>query len=643
MDDANNLKVLRDRIDMLYKNSFPGIAISVLAASGLVFGFSDAQSLHLKIFWWASMMLVLSIRVFHTLRWKLSRMSVHNTKRYLLYCRSGVIFTAILWAVYCVCFYDSNNVYHAFIIIVTVSALSGGAATILSSDRLSVLLYTQILLGPFSIRLLISDLPDHRILGALGLTFCIIMYLTGRRASEFTYASIILRHQHDHLLNNMQSEIDKRAKQIQQISEHDPLTQLFNRPAFIQNTQHYINKHSHLHFAVFFVDLDKFKPINDHFGHSVGDSILQMFARRLENLAMENFFSCRWGGDEFIIFAQTHYSEDLEVLARQIKQAATGTFQIEQHQLELDAAIGVARYPQDSHDLVELIEFADSAMYQNKAQPKQNFSLFDVKLRKHLNQELAFSEAIKHAVDNNQLSIELQPVLHTQTGQLTMVEALVRWDFNGQVYLPNDFIYLAEKNGAILKIGQWVVEESLRIQNYLSANACEIDVSVNISVLQTDRQDFAEHIISLVDHSGINPNKLTLEITEMALTKNRPRLIRTINKIKQAGVKILLDNFGSSQSSLATIQDLQIDLIKIDRSFVQNIDNQGSAIINAIMSMSRDLDFKVIAEGVENTSQKEQLLTLGVHYLQGYEIMLPVSVEEFLNQYQKLNSRQNVS
>ncbi|MDX1452633.1 MAG: EAL domain-containing protein [Oleiphilaceae bacterium] len=633
MSQYEPLQILHDRVDLLYRNAVSGIAITVLASSGLALGLNTGFAQQNKRLWWISITLVCVLRYVDVFRWHRKIKAGIPCKPLDLYLfRCGAIVTAMLWSFYCVYFFKYASIFELLGSIVIVSAMAGGACTVLSGDRLLAITYTQILLVPYSVLLVFSEQAEHHLLGILGLAFAFVMFTTARKAADFTHESVVLRHQHEHLLENMQGEVNKRTQQVVELSQHDALTKLLNRSAFLAEAERYVQNNKKAQFSVFFIDLDGFKPVNDNFGHKAGDEILQALAQRLQANFAANTLICRWGGDEFIVLSKLISDTDISAIAHRIKEVVHRPFELNDSKVEMDASIGVALYPNHSKNLSELISYADVSMYDNKHTHRDEYVLFNNTLAEQVRREFMLSSAIRHAVRKEQLSLKYQPIIDTPTGKMYAVEALLRWNLNGETIPPDVFIPLAEKNGAIRELGYWVLEQAMLAQKQLHVSGQKLKMCINVSIAQFEEPEFVDNIEQLLRKHQTQAANIHLELTESVFSTNQPKLLSAIKALQQLGFHISIDDFGTGYSSLSVIQDLRVNVIKIDRSFISKLASSGNAIVKAVMLMARELNYKVVAEGIEEDYQAEQLKALGIDFQQGFLYSKPIDYHELVQQ-----------
>jgi diguanylate cyclase (GGDEF)-like protein/PAS domain S-box-containing protein len=438
------------------------------------------------------------------------------------------------------------------------------------------------------------------------------------------------------------SEHRDLSEQLDFRAHHDWLTGLPSRLLFEDRLTHGMGnagRNSEM-LALFCIDLDRFKHINDTLGHHAGDMALVEFARRIQSILRQTDTLARMGGDEFALIIPELKERDHAIrLAEKIVAVLEAPFQIEGSELFMTSSIGIALYPDDASDAATLQKNADLALYRAKALGRNRFQTFSSELLSARVGRLGMESLLRRAIDKNELELHYQPQFDAK-GVLDGFEALARWRHPKLGLVPPSvFIPLAEENGLIIDIGRWVLDEACR-QNKLwqEQGFVPVKVAVNVSALQFAQSDFPETIVRSLKNNPLDPKWLELELTETFLMKNTVDTARKLNAIRDAGVKIALDDFGTGYSSLAYLQSLPIDKLKIDQSFVQQIKPgadqfKTTAVIRAILSLGHSLGMHVVAEGVEHTHQLEFLQSNGCSGTQGYLWGVPraaAGVETFL-------------
>jgi diguanylate cyclase (GGDEF)-like protein/PAS domain S-box-containing protein len=422
---------------------------------------------------------------------------------------------------------------------------------------------------------------------------------------------------------------------------HDRLTGLPNRqildsrlPVAIEGTRLRQNM-----LGVMFLDLDRFKIINDTLGHPIGDRLLQNAALRLKNSLREGDTIVRWGGDEFILLLP-HLSsaEDAAQIAGRIIETLAPGFEIEGHQLYVTSSIGIALYPGDGKDAETLIKNADTALYRAKEEGRNNYQLYSPEMNEGGSELLSLDNSLHRALERGEFQVYYQPQFDTDTGKITRMEALLRWAHPDRgLILPETFIPLAEENGLIVPLGKWVLQTACA-QNkaWLDAGLSNVRVAVNLSARQFQQPDLVEMVAQVLRETGLEPQYLELEITETTAMRDADFTCATIEQLQRMGISISMDDFGIGYASLSYLKKFPFHTLKIDRAFVREMtDNRtDAAIVKAIIALGEALDLSVVAEGIETEAQRDLLRSLECREMQGYLFSPPLSAAEatqFLN------------
>lgn len=426
----------------------------------------------------------------------------------------------------------------------------------------------------------------------------------------------------------------KRAeKTIHKMAFYDALTGLPNRNKLRQHLNKLLTNPGNQMLAVLFLDLDRFKIINDTKGHSTGDLLLQKVAKRLKSAVPSDGLVSRLGGDEFIILIEDIDKKKVTEIAKRILDAFHAPIEIDQQEFFVTPSIGISIYPTDGEDEETLIKYADTAMYLAKERGKNNFQFYSSNLDDLTSRKMEIENGLRKALEQNQLMLHYQPQVELATGKIVGVEALIRWKHHelGMIS-PSEFIPLAEETGLIVPLGKWVLREACE-QNkaWQNSGLPPIPIAVNISVRQFQDEQFVDFIMNTLDQVGLDPHYLELEITE-SIMQNIEKSTIILNQLKELGVKLSIDDFGTGYSSLSYLKHLPIDKLKIDKSFVDDIIhhmNQG-AIVKTIIDMGHNLQYTVIAEGIEKEEQVKFLRENSCKIGQGYFFSKPLPPEKML-------------
>jgi diguanylate cyclase (GGDEF)-like protein/PAS domain S-box-containing protein len=426
------------------------------------------------------------------------------------------------------------------------------------------------------------------------------------------------------------TESKRAAERIVHLAHHDALTGLPNRSAFTEQLNATIDRHRSTAepFALLCIDLDRFKEVNDVFGHFVGDALLQEVSRRM-HAAAEGALLARLGGDEFtVITASGATPATIGALADRLLASVTNEFEIEGHHLRIGMSIGVAVFPNDGEDISTLLANGDAALYRAKAEGRGSVRFFEAEMDLRLRERRVLQQELHNAIENRELYLNYQPQAQIG-GDVVGFEALLRWNSRAHGMVPpSTFIPLAEESGLIIPIGEWILREACR---EAASWRRPLHIAVNLSPVQFRHGDLVALVHSVLLETGLAPSRLELEITEGVLIDDFSRAVSILRRLKHLGVRIAMDDFGSGYSSLSYLQAFPFDKIKIDRTFIANLEHnpQSAAIVRAVIGLSRGLALPVVAEGVETQDQLAFLSNEACDEVQGYLIGHPRPIETY--------------
>jgi diguanylate cyclase (GGDEF)-like protein/PAS domain S-box-containing protein len=429
------------------------------------------------------------------------------------------------------------------------------------------------------------------------------------------------------------SDITERraiGERLEHDATHDPLTGLANRTLVLDRLSSVLGE---TRIAVLFIDLDKFKVINDSLGHTVGDRVLRIAGERLRRAVRGSDLVGRLGGDEFVVLAfDTPGPSSVKALTEHLRESLTRPITVDGRRLHVDASIGIVVVePGDERTADDLVRDADVAMYHAKTLGRGRFEFFDVQLRERVQRRLRLEQDLRDAVRLDKLWAAYQPVVDLQSNRTVAVEGLLRWTHpvHGAVS-PTEFIPLAEESDLINLLGTYVLRETTRELAARRAEGIEIDLKINLSTRQLDDPTFVPAVAEALDQTGLPPKALCLEITESALMRDSHVADDALSALRELGVRLAIDDFGTGYSSLAQLQRLTLDTLKIDRSFVNRLgtSSDAAAIVTSIIAMAHAVELTVVAEGVENATQLELLRDLGCDQAQGFYLGKPLPAEE---------------
>ncbi|RDV29426.1 EAL domain-containing protein [Alteromonas aestuariivivens] len=630
--------------------------MSFVAMSGLIFGLPNPQTATIKFWFWVVTIGIITLRLVDAFHWQTRvRDTDYNPKWSFLRFHTGAVAMAFVWAAYSITLFNSMNTIELATTLVILSAMAAGAATVLAPSRTLLIFYCSMLILPISIQSVVNSKDDFTTIGVLGLLFWVSMLFTGFKSNNFFHKAIRLKHANnelvqqmkiernevrrinedlrrsneklDHINASLEAEVTRRTNEMHRLSNRDPLTLLLNRLGFIRQLEEIIRTTEKLHntLAVLFVDLDGFKQVNDSLGHWVGDKVLVEVATRLKRFCDPDHLA-RWGGDEFVIVLPYANEDTAIAVAQAARSGISDPIIVEENQISLDASIGIALYPDHGKTAQILIQEADLTMYNRKRNARGSVGVFNQAIYQMAREEQDLRDGLRRAIENGQLFVMFQPILSAAKRQPWAVEALLRWEYGDRSVPPSVFIPLAEKTGLIHDIGTWVLHRACIVAAQWPQES-EVAVSVNVSVIQLMDDRFVNTLDKVLKSSGLDPTRLHLEITESVFADNRETVVRQVNAIKARKVQISIDDFGTGFSSLSQLQSLSFDHIKIDRSFVQKLEEGSDTIIRATLMIAREFGCKTIAEGIESNAHAERLIEMGVDCLQGFHYARPLSAE----------------
>jgi diguanylate cyclase (GGDEF)-like protein/PAS domain S-box-containing protein len=423
---------------------------------------------------------------------------------------------------------------------------------------------------------------------------------------------------------------------------HDPLTKLANRVLFRDRVAHALAKiaRSKTSIAVLFLDLDNFKTVNDSLGHARGDMLLVSVAERLRTCLRSTDTPARLGGDEFaVLIENARHPEDAVFVVERITEALRDPFTIDGKEVFVETSIGIAASVTGAENPEELLRNADVAMYKAKSQGKGRYVFFENEMRVALMERIELEDDLRTAIENQELELNYQPIVELETNRVTGMEALIRWNHPKHgLILPDKFIPIAEDANLIVPIGIWVLEEACRqascwINQY--GGEWDLSITVNLSIRQFQQSNLFKLVAETLARTALPPEYLILEITETLMIQNTEAMIEKLQRLKDLGIRLAIDDFGTGYSSLSYLHRFPVDILKIDKSFIEKVcqGKEGTAVARAIIMMGESLNLRVIAEGVENAEQASALKRLGCESGQGYHFSRPLdrdAMTEFL-------------
>ena len=437
-------------------------------------------------------------------------------------------------------------------------------------------------------------------------------------------------------LRRTNDELSQALEMIQKMATHDTLTALPNRALFNETLTHAIaqaarHKRS---LALFFLDIDRFKNINDTLGHGVGDRVLQDAARRLTSAVRASDMVARLGGDEFVLLVEDFAAaDDLDDIAKKVLAAFTPNFHVDGQELALSVSVGVCTYPSGGEDAQQLVSSADIAMYRAKEQGRNRYCFYTEDLNDLSAERLALEAGLRHALARGEIEVFYQPKVDFGNGRVNGVEALIRWRHPEMgLLMPERFVPLAEEIGAIIPIGYWTLRRVCERVRHWQELGIALPVAVNLSASQFHEPQLVTELAAILKSTGVSASFIELEITESMVMRDTDRAVEIMQSLRRMGVRISIDDFGTGHSSLGYLKRFPVDRLKVDRSFVRDLPHNGDdvAITRAVIAMAHSLKMSVVAEGVEHQEQFDLLRAEGCDEFQGYYCARPMEEADLL-------------
>lgn len=524
-----------------------------------------------------------------------------------------------------------------FTLLIMMSAMASGATGISAP-----LLYTgraYILLMVVPAALLILFDPSHNwVIGLLALVFGAAMLSSHSGNHRLLRASLSLKIENEQLVNNLQflnSDLERRVnlrtQALKRIAHHDALTGLPNRRGLIEWMEQTLNAQKTQEAAILFLDLDRFKQINDALGHDIGDKVLQIIAGRFGEICPPNCILGRWGGDEFLVITdqRPEVRKFAEHLATQLIDSATAPIQMHDENLGLGLSVGIAYFPTDARDYKDVIQAADLTVAEVKRSGRGQTLVYNDTYAETQRRRFDLSRTLSESIEQDKLHLVYQPIVDSCSGEVAAFEVLCRWRHPqfGEI-TPAEFIRLAEDTDKILALGEWVLYTACNTA--LTWEHSSVKIAINVSIKQLLNGNYAQQVQNVLAELHFPVARLVLEVTESLFGEDYlDQSLNTVTHLRDMGIEVHIDDFGTGYSSLSRLHQFPVAAIKIDRSFVMDLDDHSLVIIESAIMIAKRMQLKVIAEGVETAQQAETLLNLGVDSLQGYYFRAPSSTPDF--------------
>jgi diguanylate cyclase (GGDEF)-like protein len=638
-DDGEPASIFARRVALLY-DGLPLALTTILVIATILFGVQWAVVDPVKVAIWYGMVLAVTIG-----RFGLHCAFRHKTHdparsfRWLNLFLLGALCSGITWGSTAYFLFPAHDLSHQLFVVFVVGGMSAGSMTILAASIRAHIFFLVSALGPVIVRLFLLDTAMSLEMGAMVALFLGMCCVAGWRSNKLIKKS--LRRQYER----------ERAEAIIEFQAiHDRLTGLPNRRLLIDRMDREISRcrrHRYMA-AVLFIDIDRFKSINDSLGHAVGDALLRQVAKRLKRNMRNEDTVARIGGDEFaIVLSELDKNETLAAKRTQRLAEKTGSFlsvpyEVEGHILHTTTSIGIAMFPIASDDANEILKQSDIAMDRAKQLGRNTIQFYQPEMQVAVKERLLIENQLREALQRNEMEIHYQPQLNAK-GETVGAEALLRWNHPERGWVePHEFIAIAEETGIILTLGEWVLRTACdQLKRWMdstdSGQAYRLpSISINVSPRQFRQRDFFQRIKQVIESMGINPRCIELEVTEGMLIENMEETAFKMEQLSGLGVRFAIDDFGTGYSSLHYLMRLPLHRIKIDQSFVHNMvkDPGRAAVVQTIILLSHNLGLDVIAEGVETEAELKFLQEKGCHIYQGYYFSKPLPPEAFFRYLQ---------
>ncbi|MBI1892119.1 MAG: EAL domain-containing protein [Burkholderiales bacterium] len=629
------------QVELLYRQAKGAAGASLAAAAFLAITVSSKVPGAVLALWLVLSLVSSSARL---VLWYWRRSSPVHQEQAVRWSRAfmaSVAFSGLVWSGSLMLFAPYLSIEYQVILGLVICGVCAACLPVFAAVPQIYRMFAICAMGPVLAWTLVAGLELTWEFAAIGAVFLSLMLHTSARLSSMVVAALRTQFANDELVESLKKEIDMRqateeaAQQstavARHLAHHDSLTGLPNRSHLIESLKQALSlaRRQQFSLGLLMFDLDRFKAVNDTMGHAAGDALICQVAERLkQNLRTEDLM-CRPGSDEFlIVLPYINDSQDLARAAHKLQRCLEAPFQLEDTELFVTLSIGIAAYPHDGDSPEQLILRAETAMYQAKKGGGNGFAFYAAEMSALAREHLHVENQLRYALERKEFELHYQPQKDLQNGKIIGVEALIRWNLPGQgMIAPLKFIPIAEVSGLIVPIGEWVLTEACRqAQEWQARGADPIRVAVNVSARQFKDANLIKKIAQSLETSGLDPRLLELELTESIVMEDPVSSARRLNEIRDLGVSISIDDFGTGYSSLSYLKQFPIDVLKIDRSFVRdvNVDQHNAAIVTAILAMARQLQIEVVAEGIETAEQEQFLAEHGCQIGQGYHFSKPL-------------------
>ena len=622
-------------VKLLYGSNTKSLIAASIVAIVLVMVQYKSIGLDNIVLWIAVFVLAYSIRLIIVVSYNKTSTVNQNVEKQLTYFRHSSLICGLAWGMAGILLFPANDIAHQASLIFALVGVSGGAIIVYSIDLKCSNFFVGGLLLLTMPQLIINGTSFSVAIAGLLLVFIVYVTLAGRELVKSLRENLNLR------LTTVND-----SKKVHELAYYDSLTKLPNRRLLSDYLKQTFadGRSKQVYGSLLFLDLNDFKKINDSRGHHIGDKLLQQVAERLQNNIRECDIIARVGGDEFVVVLnelgmdkQKAYKTS-ETVAFHLSNAIDKPFHIDGFIYRTTPSVGICMFFGEDYDEIEVMRRADIAMYQAKRMGKRSAPQF---YNDSVNEELQLRTSLENSLRSVLQEQQLIPYYQVQVDQkhnILGAELLLRWNHPKSEFIPPSiFIPIAEDSGEIISIGNWVftqVCQRLKLWEE-SSDTKNLKLSVNVSALQVSQSDFVENLLTIIKASGCNPCLIKIELTESLVLQNLEDVTQKMTRLRNEGISFSLDDFGTGQSSLSVLKQLPLDELKIDQSFVNDINSDDRFIVHTIVTMGKNLGLNVIAEGVETEEQQKLLNESGCHFFQGYLFGKPIPINDFENALNK--------
>jgi diguanylate cyclase (GGDEF)-like protein len=616
-----------EQVRLLHENALLSQLVALVNAAILAYVLWPEAGHGNVLAWLAAMVGVSLLRLAEARGFAQAAPAAAEVGRWRVRFLAGAFASGTLWGGAAILLFPQHSLPHQVFVSFVIAGMVAGAVATLSPVMPAFLLFALPALAPVALQFLLSDGPLHFPMSVMAVLFALAIIT-------------VARHVHATLRESL-----RMSQANLELAHFDVLTGLPNRLMFTKTLEQALlrSTRSGRPLALLFVDIDRFKHINDALGHDAGDQLLREAAQRMRRCLRASDFVGRFGGDEFVIALEDMPDEAYAgPVAAKVLEALGEPVQIEAREFHVTASIGIATCPRDAGDARSLQKHADVAMFRAKARGRNGYCYYAPQSDAHSLERLTLETQLNRAVERGELALHYQPKQDIRTGAVTGMEALVRWQHPARGMVPPaQFIPLAEETGLIVPIGEWVLRTACEQAAALRKDCAgsELRVAVNLSARQFLDESLLDLVQQSLAQSGLAPDALELEITESLIMQNPERTERMLRRLRELGVTLAMDDFGTGYSSLAYLRRFPVDTIKIDRSFIQGVPgaSDGERITEAIIAMAHSLRLRAVAEGVETPQQLEFLREHGCDEIQGYFLCRPLPYPQLAQALPHLN------